>query len=377
MKKKSVYYWSPFLTPIATCKAVINSAYSLNKFDKKYEANIINFFGEFNQNMEEIKNKKIDITNSYGNNLVKYLPKYGKISSRISFVIFFIFGFYPLLNILKKRQPEYLIIHLITSLPLILLIFFNFKTKFILRVSGIPRMNFFRKFLWRLASKKIFLITCPTNETYKYLINLKFCDKDKIKILLDPIIIVKELRNKLNKSMSFKDNFYLSVGRLTYQKNFVFLCKCIKKLSLKYPDILLYILGEGEDFNKISNFIKLNKLDNNIKLLGHKKNIFPFFKSAKGFILSSLWEDPGFVLLEAAFCRSPVFSSDAKPGPFEIIKDNINGTNFKNNNLEDFIIKFEKFLRNSKSKNLILDNLKFSKNFTIFNHYKNLSGYLK
>ena len=54
LKKTSIYYWSPFLTPIATCKAVINSAYSLNKFGKDFDATIMNFFGEFNPNKAEI-----------------------------------------------------------------------------------------------------------------------------------------------------------------------------------------------------------------------------------------------------------------------------------------------------------------------------------
>ena len=34
---KSVYYWSPFLTHVATISAVIESAKSLRKYSKKYE----------------------------------------------------------------------------------------------------------------------------------------------------------------------------------------------------------------------------------------------------------------------------------------------------------------------------------------------------
>ena len=34
--QKSVYYWSPFLSKIATIDAVINSAYSLTRYSKKY-----------------------------------------------------------------------------------------------------------------------------------------------------------------------------------------------------------------------------------------------------------------------------------------------------------------------------------------------------
>ena len=135
-------------------------------------------------------------------------------------------------------------------------------------------------------------------------------------------------------------------------------------------------MGEGEDFYLINNYIQKNNLTQNIKLLGHIENVMPYYKKSKGFILSSLWEDPGFVLIEAAFCRSPVYSSNAKPGPYELIKDNINGTNFNSNDVNSFINKFEVFLRNSKNNKIILENLKLSKNFTIFNHYKKFSKYL-
>ena len=376
MKKNKVYYWSPFLTPIATRRAVINSAYSLNKFNDNYDAKILNFFGEFEQSISELKKKKIQTINFYNKNFLKFLPKYGKFSSRLSFIFFFIFGFYPLLKILKRNPPKYLIIHLITSLPLSILIFSNFNTKFVLRISGLPRLNLFRKILWKISLKKIHLVTCPSNETYQYLKNLKLCDENKLKILYDPIIHIKEIRNNIKNKIEINEDFYMAVGRLTAQKNFVFLCKCFNKLLKKNLNLKLYILGEGEDFYLINNYIQKNNLTQNIKLLGHIENVMPYYKKSKGFILSSLWEDPGFVLIEAAFCRSPVYSSNAKPGPYEIIKDNINGTNFNSNDVDSFVKKFDVFLRNSKDKKIILKNLKISKNFTIFNHYKKFSKYL-
>ena len=376
LKKTSIYYWSPFLTPIATCKAVINSAYSLNKFGKDFDATIMNFFGEFNQNISEIRKKKINLLNFYNLNIIKYLPKYGKISSRISFLIFFILGFLPLLKTLKKKPPDYIVIHLITSLPLILLILFSFKTKFILRISGLPRLNMFRKLLWKFAFKKIYLITCPTNETNNYLKSLNLCDEKKLKILFDPIIHVNKINKKKKEEIDLKEDFYLAIGRLTKQKNFLFLCECFEVLIKEHPTIKLFIIGEGENFYLLNNFIKNHKLSNNILLLGYKKNIFPYFKKAKGFILSSLWEDPGFVLIEAAFCRSPVYSSDAKPGPCEIIKNNLNGTIFKNNDKNSFLKNFDNYLKNSGNSKIILENLKLSRKFSIFNHYKILSNYL-
>ena len=85
LKIKNVYYWSPFLTPIATSKAVINSACCLKKFSKNFEVTILNFFREFDEKSNEVKKKNVKIKNFYKFNIVKYLPKYGKLSSRFSF----------------------------------------------------------------------------------------------------------------------------------------------------------------------------------------------------------------------------------------------------------------------------------------------------
>ena len=52
-------------------------------------------------------------------------------------------------NLIKKEKPDYLIIHLISFLPLSLLIFSKFETKFILRISGYPKLNVIRKFFWK------------------------------------------------------------------------------------------------------------------------------------------------------------------------------------------------------------------------------------
>ena len=108
----------------------------------------------------------------------------------------FLIGFFPLKKILKINKPDYLIIHLITSLPLVLLIMFNFKSKFILRISGYPRMNLFRKMLWKKAFKKIYLVTCPTKNTLNYIKKLNIVDESKIKLLYDPIIEVKNINKK-------------------------------------------------------------------------------------------------------------------------------------------------------------------------------------
>jgi len=52
-KKKIVCYWSPFINNVATVKAVINSALSINKYSNyKFESLIIDVFGEWKTNYD-------------------------------------------------------------------------------------------------------------------------------------------------------------------------------------------------------------------------------------------------------------------------------------------------------------------------------------
>ena len=46
LNKKKIYYWSPFLTEVATIKAVINSAYSMKRYFKEYDTTIIDAAGK-------------------------------------------------------------------------------------------------------------------------------------------------------------------------------------------------------------------------------------------------------------------------------------------------------------------------------------------
>ena len=275
----------------------------------------------------------------------------------------------PLHKTLKEKKPNFIVIQLITSLPLILLILFNYNTNFILRISGKPKLGFFRKLLWKIAFKKIYAVTCPTKNTFKYIKSLNIVQNEKLKLLFDPVLCIKEINYLKKKNIIRKENFFLAVGRLTKQKNFLFLIKNFSEIVKNNEDYKLYIIGDGEEYNKINSYIIKNRLGENVKLLSFKKNIFPYYVAAKGFLLTSLWEDPGFVLIEAGFCRLPIFSSNSKPGPAELIIDNFNGINFENNDSVSFIKKFSTYKDNLNNKRLLINNMKYLKKFTMFNHY--------
>ena len=381
MKQIKIYYWSPHINKdVATVKAVLNSAKSLEKYSQKYDVNIINVFGEWEfckENNEEIS--FIDLYLSKKLSLDKNIT--GFVKSRLTYLLIGLFSIIPLYKLLKKDKPDYLVVHLLTFIPFILLIFFNFKTKFILRISGFPKMNFLRKILWKKISKKIFKVFCPTNETMESLNKKKIFEKNKLYLLEDPIIEISKIKEKnKQKIIDFLINkkFILAIGRLSIQKNFTLLLNFFKKETIKDPDLYLIIAGEGELKNKFDQFVKQNKLENKIIFLGFQNNIHNLLKKCFCFISTSLWEDPGFVLVEAAVNNTSIISSDCPSGPKEILKNGKGGILFHSNNLLSLEESYKKFKKLNK-KEIYLQKVyskKIAINYTKFRHFKKLDSYL-
>ena len=379
-----LYYWSPFFANVATEKAVVNSIESVIKFSKKkMTPYLLDVIGEWGSQKKKLLHKDILIKDILKFKLIKYLPKYGFIKSRLSYITVFLFSIFKLHKILKEEKPDFIIIHLMTFIPLFLLLLFNYKTKFILRISGYPKLNFLRIFFWKIVGKKIYLITTPTKLTSDLLCENKIFELRKIKYLPDPVLNlskIKEIRNNresVEKQVSTK-NTIISIGRLTRQKNFKFLILAFKEINKKYPNFNLFILGEGEEKNKLMSLIEKLNLKEKIFLVGYKKNIYEYLKNSKIFVLTSLWEDPGFVLVEAGYMNKTVFSSDCLNGPKEILENEKNGFLFKSNSKKDFLSKFDEII-NTDKKLIFEKKISFKKKvkeFTLSNHYKILNSLL-
>ncbi len=328
----------------------------------------------------ELNQKNIQTIQLTNSKIIKNKSIKGFLRSRIIYYYIFIISFIPLLKLLKKNTPEYFIAHLITPLPLIINYFFNIKTKLVLRISGFPKLNILRLFVWNITLKKVSLITCPTLETKNFIYNLNLINKNKLHLLYDPVISSKQI--KIKQKENFNDisinNFFLSVGRLTKQKNFIFLVKTFIIFNKDYKNKLV-IAGEGEDRPKIEKLIKDSNQQNNIFLIGYKENIFSYFEKCKCFILSSLWEDPGFVIVEAGYMNSPIISSDCKNGPIEFLDNGNGGILFKSNDEKSLLEGLKKFenLDEKQIKKFTISAKKSSRNFSIFSHYKKLSFILE
>ena len=381
--KKKIFYWSPCLNPVGTVISTINSSLSISKYSQEFEVSILNTCGEWDKFRSEFTRENIEVLD-IGPKYFKFLPKNGFIQSRLSYIIIFLFSFIPLLIILKKKKPNLIIAHLITSLPILIFRLFNFDTKLILRISGMPKLNFLRKNFWKFCSSKIDIITCPSIELKNKINKLKILDKIKIFYLPDAVINISKYRKQINTSNEFKNLFsdentiFLAAGRLTNQKNFEYLIEEFSKFYFENKNSRLVILGEGEEMKKLKNLINEKKLNNTIYLLGKVDNVLRYMKDSDAFILSSKWEEMGFVIIEAALSNLFIISSNCPNGPSEFLNYGKDGILFENNQknaLYQSLVKYNKLEEKIKYKNKI-QTKKNSVNFTMFRHFKILDKIL-
>jgi len=185
-----------------------------------------------------------------------------------------------------------------------------------------PIKKIIQRFISNSSNKVIAL-----SEGVKYdLVNMFHIQSSKIITIYNPIDLEYIKNNQNEEVMDYtfiKENIYIiNIGRLTTQKGQINLLKSFKILISKYENLRLLILGDGELRNDLKNFIINEKLDNTVTLLGFKSNPFPYLNNSNIFVLSSLYEGFGNVLLEAMACKLPIISTDCFSGPREIISPN-------------------------------------------------------
>jgi len=379
LKKKKIIYWSPHLTNIGTINSILNSAKSIKLFSKnKFDVEILELFGEWSNHKEFLSLFDIKVKNIFNPKIYNFIPKKSFLKSRLTYIFFFIFSFFKVKKILKQNEEQILIIHLLTSLPMLVVTIFNLDIKIILRISGKIKNNLIRNFIWKICKHKIDLITCPSMATRNEIINTRIFNKEKIVTLYDPILEPKKINNLKKQEIQEQEiknkKMILSIGRLTDQKNFSQLIHSYFKIQQENPDYSLTILGEGEQYKNLSKLISSYKLENKVFLLGFKENVFKYIKKSEIFISSSKYEDPGASIIQAVFCNKFVISSNCKNGPTEILVNGKGGIlyDLEKESIEESFKKYLKMDKITKDK-YILEAKKNSIKYSIFRHYKSLN----
>ena len=219
---------------------------------------------------------------------------------------------------------------------------------------SLEKPSFIRKQLIRFSSIRADKTVCISkNVEYDMRDFFKIKEK-KLCTIYNPVDIksLLTIEEDYTFDKEFSDYFNIvTMGRLTYQKGQWNLIYAIKDIVVQYPKVRLYILGDGELKNELEELVKKLELEEHVFFLGFISNAHKFLRQCDLFVLTSLFEGLGNVLLEAMALGLPVISTDCKSGPREIIAPNSNIKSVcENIDVDRFGILVKQF---SKEKNIV------------------------
>ena len=127
--------------------------------------------------------------------------------------------------------------------------------------------------------------------------------------------------------MNKPNKYFISVGRLEYQKGYDLLIEIFKKFQEKTntSDWKLLLVGDGSQRKKLEAQIKNLNLTEDIILIGATTDVKKYYAMSDIFVMTSRWEGMPLVIDEALFFQLPIIAFDCETGPREMIDDGVNG----------------------------------------------------
>ena len=252
-------------------------------------------------------------------------------------------------------------------------------SKIIIRLNSAPvgwSGNLFKRYIFRTLFSFADRIIVNSLEFKKEIKNKFNINSISIYNPLNKNEIFAKSKIKTKKIYSKKNSLkIINVGRLVDQKNQVMLLRAIRYLTLeKKIDVELIIVGDGEMRSNLLSFITNNKLQKIAKIKKFNLNPFNLIAQADLFVLTSKFEGPPNVLLEATALKKFIISTNCPTGPKEILMGGKTGLLCKTNNETDLSNKILFYLKNKKKCNQMLHIAQ--KNLERFDYSKNLNSYL-
>lgn len=139
----------------------------------------------------------------------------------------------------------------------------------------------------------------------KWLFGKKSLTEGNVTIINNAINLEKfqyneQERNEIRKEYNLENKFVIGhVGRFMQQKNHQFLISVFKELIKQRNDCVLFLVGEGKLEKKIRAHVAGLGLSEKVVFAGVRSDVEKFYSAFDCFVLPSLYEGLGIVLVEA------------------------------------------------------------------------------
>lgn len=315
-------------------KLLVYSSYLGSGGAEKHTVRILNKFPESNIDILIVSaNKYGEYENELNPNIV--IQKIGSsILYNISSTLGRVSTIFDLKKLIKKYKPDVILSIQDLQNVIILKIFkrLKYKPKLILVVQNSVKDAYKSK--WNPIHKLVLnsikyeyqnadKIIALSEGVKEGLIELNPLLADKVELIYNAGLdddMVKKL-NKMPRQEISKTPILISCGRLTPQKGYVYMFEALKLLKEENIPFHYNILGRGELEKELKELAVKLELENHVSFLGFQSNPYEYMSAADIFVLPSIYEGFGNVIVEALACKLPVISTRCPHGPEEILQN--------------------------------------------------------
>ncbi|WP_339207741.1 glycosyltransferase [Paenibacillus sp. FSL K6-3182] len=149
--------------------------------------------------------------------------------------------------------------------------------------------------------------------------------KSKVRVIQNIVspTLIHQMSVESSNLYDNKSTTIVSIGRLNKQKGFEMAIEACKSLVDKNYDIRWYVIGEGEERNRLEQMINDYQLHDHFYLIGIKDNPYPYIREADIYVQPSRFEGKSIAIDEAKILNKPIVVTN-----FSTAKDQI--THYEN-----------------------------------------------
>lgn len=230
--------------------------------------------------------------------------------------------FDKLRNIWKAEQPDVIVSFIGKNNFMAILTAWGLNIPVLVSVRGEPMEEYYNRLL-RFLAKYLFRkadgIILQTEDSKTFFPKKTM---EKAVVLPNPLnpVFMREVYQ------GEKEKKIVMVGRIDSNKNQKLVIDAFAAVAIKYPDYILEIWGDGEDYESLRSYITFLQLENQIFMPGATKAVKEKIEKAAVYVLSSNTEGMPNSLMEAMALGLCCISTDCPcGGPKTLIENGENG----------------------------------------------------
>ena len=178
--------------------------------------------------------------------------------------------------------------------------------------------------------------------------DLRFTSSKHIKMIHNGFVSEKDIDYHFTDITDYDldkgNNFvFCAVGRLQPVKNYRLFIEAANQILKAYKNVRFWIIGNGDEYDNLSNQIKDLGIESNVRLWGYRTDIDVALSRADVFVQTSFTEGSPNTIAEAMRASKPIISTNSTDLS-EMINNEENGFIVKNNDLDSLVSAMEKLL---------------------------------